>query len=133
MVILRLQRLAKNRPGSPCYRNYLSYNTEYTEIPICTSSRQYQHYKIKELKEQRDLAVLALQSESEFEKSQQAQIINGFLHNSIFDHRVHRFNVQRDHGDIILPKVQFLQIVFEVQCQTHVHHYPQLTYLSYNQ
>jgi hypothetical protein len=49
--VLRLQRLAKNRPGSPCYRNYLSYNTEYTEIPICTSSRQYQHYKIKELKE----------------------------------------------------------------------------------
>ncbi len=49
--VLRLERLAKNRPGSPCYRNYLSYNTEYTEIPICTSSRQYQHFKVKELKE----------------------------------------------------------------------------------
>ena len=49
--VLRLERLAKNRPGSPCYRNYLSYNTEYTEIPICTSSRQYQHFKAKELKE----------------------------------------------------------------------------------
>ena len=38
--------------------------------------------KIKEIKEQRDLAVLALQSESDFEKSQQAQIISGFLQKS---------------------------------------------------
>ncbi len=45
-------RIAKNRPGSPCYKKFLVSNTEFTEIPICAASRQYQHLKIKQLKEQ---------------------------------------------------------------------------------
>lgn len=45
-------RLAKNRPGSPCYKKFLVSNTEFTEIPICAASRQYQHLKIKQLQEQ---------------------------------------------------------------------------------
>lgn len=49
--VLRLERLAKNRPGSPCYLKYLSFNTEYTDRPLCTASRKYQHLKIKELRE----------------------------------------------------------------------------------
>jgi hypothetical protein len=47
---LRLERLAKGRPGSPCTKKYLCTNTEFTEQPICTASREYQHLKIKQLK-----------------------------------------------------------------------------------
>lgn len=45
----RKERILKNRPGSPCHKKYLSSNTEFTPEPICTSSRQYQHLKMKEL------------------------------------------------------------------------------------
>jgi hypothetical protein len=48
----RLNRIQKGRPGSPCYKKFLSSNTEFTEKPICTASREYQHLKIKRLGEQ---------------------------------------------------------------------------------
>ncbi|MGZ3767730.1 MAG: hypothetical protein ACXVA2_23905, partial [Mucilaginibacter sp.] len=47
----RLARIEKGRPGSPCTKKYLVSNTEFTEHPICTASREYQHLKIKQLKE----------------------------------------------------------------------------------
>lgn len=46
----RLERIAKNRPGSPCTKKYLCSNTEFTLEPICTASRQYQNLKLKQLK-----------------------------------------------------------------------------------
>ena len=45
----RLKRLEKNRPGSPCTKKYLCTNTEFTETPICTASREYQHLKLQQL------------------------------------------------------------------------------------
>lgn len=48
----RLTRIQKGRPGSPCYKKFLSSNTEFTEKPICTASREYQHLKIQQLGEQ---------------------------------------------------------------------------------
>jgi hypothetical protein len=45
----RLERIAKGKPGSPCVKKYLSTNTEFTEQPICTASREYQNLKIKQL------------------------------------------------------------------------------------
>jgi len=42
-------RIEKNRPGSPCYKDFLSSDTEFTDKPICTASRQYQDLKIKQL------------------------------------------------------------------------------------
>lgn len=45
----RKMRIEKNRPGSPCYKKFLSSNTEFTDKPICTASRQYQNLKIKQL------------------------------------------------------------------------------------
>jgi hypothetical protein len=45
----RLQRIEQNRPGSPCTKKYLCTNTEFTEQPICTASREYQNLKIKQL------------------------------------------------------------------------------------
>ncbi len=46
---LRLKRLENNRPGSPCTKKYLVTNTEFTEKPICTASREYQHLKLQQL------------------------------------------------------------------------------------
>jgi len=47
---VRRMELAKNgEAGTPCSKGFLRYNTEYTEKPICTSSRQYQTIKLKEL------------------------------------------------------------------------------------
>jgi hypothetical protein len=45
----RLHRLERGRPGSPCTKKYLVTNTEFTERPICTASREYQNLKIKQL------------------------------------------------------------------------------------
>jgi len=47
---LRLERIAKGRPGSPCKKKYLCTNTEFTEKPICTASRAYQNLKIEQIK-----------------------------------------------------------------------------------
>jgi len=41
--------IAKDRPGSSCPKKYVALNKEFTEKSICTSSRQYQYLKIKEL------------------------------------------------------------------------------------
>lgn len=58
----RLDRIAKGRPGAPCTKKYLVSNTEFTDEPICTASREYQHKKIKELKT-RNLSPEAYQKE----------------------------------------------------------------------
>ncbi|WP_407429100.1 hypothetical protein [Arcticibacter sp.] len=48
--VQRQERIDKGRPGSPCRKKYLVSNTEFTEQPICTASREYQNLKIKQLK-----------------------------------------------------------------------------------
>lgn len=48
----RIERIEKGRPGSPCIKKFLISNTEFTEKPICSASRQYQHLKLKQLHEQ---------------------------------------------------------------------------------
>ena len=49
MSVQRLQLAKKGKAGTPCTKGFLRYNTEYTKEPICTSSRQYQSKKLKEL------------------------------------------------------------------------------------
>lgn len=39
----------KNRPGSSCTKKFVALNKEFSENGLCTSSRLYQHLKIKEL------------------------------------------------------------------------------------
>jgi len=46
----RLERIAAGKPGSPCTKKLLVNNTEFTDEPICTASRQYQNLKIKQIK-----------------------------------------------------------------------------------
>lgn len=45
----RKRRISKHKPGSPCYKKFLSNNKEFTERAICTASRQYQKLKIEKL------------------------------------------------------------------------------------
>jgi len=63
--IQRQERIDKGRPGSPCRKKYLVSNTEFTEQPICTASREYQNLKIKQLK---TMSLSEEEYQSEFEK-----------------------------------------------------------------
>jgi hypothetical protein len=47
----RLMRIEKGRPGSGCSKKFLTFDSEFSRIPICTASREYQHKKIVQLKE----------------------------------------------------------------------------------
>ncbi len=47
----KIEKAKKGRAGSSCPKAYLVSNTEYTDKPICTASRQYQYLKLKELDE----------------------------------------------------------------------------------
>ncbi|OYU96988.1 MAG: hypothetical protein CFE21_01480 [Bacteroidetes bacterium B1(2017)] len=53
--------IQKNRPGSACPKKFSVLNKDYTEEPICTASRQYQHLRLADLKT-KDL------SDKEFQK-----------------------------------------------------------------
>jgi hypothetical protein len=46
--IQRQSRIAKNRPGSPCYKKFLAFSTEFSSKPICTASREFQNLKLKQ-------------------------------------------------------------------------------------
>lgn len=48
--IEKQRRIDAGRPGSPCPEGHIATNTEFTERPICTASRQYQKFKIEQLK-----------------------------------------------------------------------------------
>lgn len=63
--IQRQERIDKGRPGSPCRKKYLVSNTEFTEQPICTASREYQNLKIKQLQA---LPLSTEEYHTEFEK-----------------------------------------------------------------
>lgn len=48
--VIKDEKIEEGEPGSACPRQYLKlFNTEFTEQPICLSSKQYQSLKIKEL------------------------------------------------------------------------------------
>ena len=48
----KFSRVDAGRPGSPCSKKHLSFNAEFTALPVCTASRKYQHLKINELNQQ---------------------------------------------------------------------------------
>ncbi len=45
-------KVMRGRPGSSCPKSYLVSNTEFTQKPICSASRQYQKLKIDQLNSQ---------------------------------------------------------------------------------
>lgn len=46
----KMEQVMKGEPGSVCTKRYMVANTEFTEKPICTASRQYQKLKMAHLK-----------------------------------------------------------------------------------
>jgi hypothetical protein len=47
--IERLALIKKGRPGSSCPNKFIALNKEFKESGVCTASREYQYFKIKEL------------------------------------------------------------------------------------
>lgn len=45
----KMERVRKNHSGSACPKGHLVSNTEFTDKPICSASRQYQKLKIEQL------------------------------------------------------------------------------------
>lgn len=45
----RLDRIEKQKPGSPCTEKLLVTDTEFTKTPICTASSKYQRLKLEQL------------------------------------------------------------------------------------
>lgn len=45
----RLQRIKADKPGSPCPKGYLKFDTEFTEKPLCWASRNYQKRKLTQI------------------------------------------------------------------------------------
>jgi hypothetical protein len=45
----RRKRIELGKPGSPCPKGFVAFNTEYTNLPICVASRAYQQRKLDEL------------------------------------------------------------------------------------
>ncbi len=43
------QRITADRPGSPCPKGFLQFNTEFTEVPICRASRNFQRRKLEQI------------------------------------------------------------------------------------
>jgi hypothetical protein len=46
----KLQLAAANKPGSPCIKKFLSFNTDYSETPLCTASITFLKHRIKDLR-----------------------------------------------------------------------------------
>lgn len=45
----KMKRIEEGKPGAPCIKKHLAFNTEFTEEPICTASSKFQKKKIDEL------------------------------------------------------------------------------------
>ena len=46
----KMEQAAEGKPGSPCKKKFLSFNTEFSDKPVCTASKTYINKKIRELK-----------------------------------------------------------------------------------
>jgi hypothetical protein len=59
------ERIENGRPGSPCPKGHLVFDTEFTKKPICKASVLYQKRKLEQLKK---LNLISEEYEAEFEK-----------------------------------------------------------------
>lgn len=50
------KKVAEGKPGSACKKGFLISNTEFTKLPICLASKQYQKKKLKEIDEMQILS-----------------------------------------------------------------------------
>ena len=45
----RESRIGKGKPGAPCRKDYLAFNTDFTDTPICVASHKYQKLRLENL------------------------------------------------------------------------------------
>ncbi len=48
----RIENICRGTPGAPCVKGFLQSNTEFSERPICTASREYQNQKLRQIEKQ---------------------------------------------------------------------------------
>lgn len=87
------RRIENNRPGSACPKGYLVSNTEFTDIPICSASRQYQKLKIEQL-ENLNLNPAVFQRKYD-ELVQKACICNDLAESPLINHHIEKKGIQR--------------------------------------
>ncbi len=63
--IQKMERIQNGRPGSPCPKGHLIFDTEFTKKPICKASVLYQKRKIEQLKK---LDLISDEYKHEFDK-----------------------------------------------------------------
>lgn len=79
-------KVLRNRAGSACPKSYLVSNTEFTPVPICTASRQYQKLKIDQLK---TLTLSPQEYDSQFKKIvQKACICHDLGEGAVIRHKI---------------------------------------------
>lgn len=65
---LRREKIERGIPGSPCFKGYTRFNKDFTELPICLASREYQQIRLAQL-EQSELSNKQTLKESILAKS----------------------------------------------------------------
>ncbi len=45
----RIENIRQGTPGAPCVKGFLQNNTEFSKVPICTASREYQRKKSRQI------------------------------------------------------------------------------------
>jgi hypothetical protein len=73
----RRRRIQEGKPGSPCRKGFLRFNTEFTEIPICAASRAYQRKKLPLLEKDCTAEQLPVVKEEILAKSCLCQDLSG--------------------------------------------------------
>jgi hypothetical protein len=73
----RRRRIRGGKPGSPCRKGFLRFNTEFTEIPICAASRAYQRKKLPLLENNCTAEQLPIVKEEILAKSCLCQDLSG--------------------------------------------------------
>ncbi len=48
----KYEKIAAGKPGSPCLKKFLSFNTDYTEKPVCSASIAFLKHKSREIQNQ---------------------------------------------------------------------------------
>jgi len=60
----RLARIQADKPGSPCPKGFLGFDTEFGDIPACLASRRYQKNKLKSLATEKSSNLLTEQKKN---------------------------------------------------------------------
>ncbi len=125
----RLQRIEKGKPGSPCIEKHLTFNTEFTEEPICTASHKYQKLKIAQLK---SMNLGDKEYEKQFNKVVEKECLCVGLSNTVAI-KYHKTIIKNMNAVTICPGPNIVYFNKIVSLQTMVDHiYGRTNIIEYN-